>query len=157
MRTHYCGQVDQTLTGETVTVYGWVHRRRDHGGVIFIDLRDREGLLQVVFDPDVDAFAVAETLRSEFIIKVTGRVRQRPEGTINADMKTGQIELLGKELEIVSKAITPPFPLDEHQNVGDDVRLKHRYIDLKRPELAENIRFRAKLSSKVRQSLEAQG
>lgn len=157
MRTHYCGQVDQTLTGETVTVYGWVHRRRDHGGVIFIDLRDREGLLQVVFDPDVDAFAVAETLRSEFIIKVTGRVRQRPEGTINADMKTGQIELLGKELEIVSKAKTPPFPLDEHQNVGDDVRLKYRYIDLKRPELAENIRFRAKLSSKVRQSLEAQG
>ncbi len=158
MRTHYCGLVDQTLTGESVTVCGWVHRRRDHGGVIFIDLRDREGLLQVVFDPDtVEAFTLAETLRSEFIIKVTGQVRQRPEGTVNSEMKTGQVELLGLELEIVSKAKTPPFPLDDHQNVGDDVRLKYRYIDLRRPELAENIRFRGRLSSKVRQSLEAQG
>lgn len=158
MRTHYCGQVNEKISGESVTVCGWVHRRRDHGGVIFIDLRDREGLLQVVFDPDTQAaFSLAESLRSEFIIQVEGRVRPRPQGTVNTEMPTGQVELLGVQLSIISKAKTPPFPLDEHQNVGDDVRLKYRYIDLRRPELTDNIKFRAQLSSRVRQFLEGAG
>jgi len=158
MRSHYCGQVNEDLVGETVNVFGWVHRRRDHGGVIFLDLRDREGLLQVVFDPDtVDVFALAETLRSEFIVHVQGRVRARPQGTVNPDLPSGQIEVLGLELKLVSKAKTPPFPLDEHQNVGDDVRLKYRYIDLRRPELAKTIRFRAQLASRVRSFLDTAG
>ena len=158
MRSHYCGHVNESLIDETVTVCGWVHRRRDHGGVIFLDLRDREGLLQVVFDPDtVEAFALAETLRSEFIVKVEGRVRARPEGTVNNEMPTGQIEVLGLKLELISQAKTPPFPLDEHQNVGDDVRLKYRYIDLRRPELVKNIKLRAQLASHVRRYLESSG
>lgn len=158
MRSHYCGQVDQTLVDKTVTVCGWVHRRRDHGGVIFIDLRDREGLLQVVFDPDtIDAFATAETLRSEYIVKVTGRVRPRPEGTVNTELSTGAIEVVGVAIEILSKAKTPPFPLDDYQNVGDDVRLKYRYIDLRRPELAANIKLRARVNARLRKYLEAEG
>ena len=109
MRSHYCGQVTESLIGETVDVCGWVHRRRDHGGVIFIDLRDREGLLQVVFDPDTaEIFAQAERLRNEFVIRVSGRVRQRPEGTTNANLPTGQIEVLAKGLEVLNKAETPP-------------------------------------------------
>lgn len=155
MRSHYCGHVNESLVGETVKICGWVHRRRDHGGVIFIDLRDREGLLQVVFDPDTaEAFAIAETLRSEYIVQVEGRVRARPEGTVNSEMPTGQVEVLALNIVLVSKAKTPPFPLDEHQNVGDDVRLKYRYIDLRRPELADNIKFRARLVSRVRQFLD---
>src|SRR3546814_7455220 len=120
MRSHYCGQVTEALTGQTVTVCGWVHRRRDHGGVIFIDLRDREGLLQCVFDPDTqDAFAAADKLRSEYVVKVTGRVRPRPSGTENNNLTTGKIEVLAQEVELLNKAETPPFHLDD-ETVGED-------------------------------------
>ena len=158
MRTHYCGQVTAENVEQEVCIFGWVHRRRDHGGVIFLDLRDREGLLQVVFDPDtVDAFALAETIRSEYIVEVRGRVRLRPEGTRNNEMPTGQIEVLGKSLKIISQSKTPPFPIDEHQSVGEDVRLKYRFMDLRRPELTERLKFRAKVSSTIRKYLEADG
>jgi len=158
MRTHYCGQVTEAHVNQEVFINGWVHRRRDHGGVIFLDVRDREGLLQVVFDPDTaDAFALAETLRSEYIVGVKGRVRLRPEGTRNNDIPTGQVEVLGLELELVSQAKTPPFPIDEYQTVGEDVRLKYRYIDLRRPEFTQRLKFRAKVASVVRQFLEADG
>ncbi len=114
MRTHYCGQVTEALTGQTVSVCGWVHRRRDHGGVIFIDLRDREGLLQIVFDPDTaEVFAQAERLRSEYVVRISGRVRPRPAGTENANLSTGKIEPLDKEIELLNKAETPPFQLDD--------------------------------------------
>ena len=131
MRTHYCGQVNESLSGQTVSVAGWVHRRRDHGGVIFIDLRDREGLLQLVFDPsNAQVFAQAERLRSEFCVRVSGQVRPRPAGTANANLASGQVELLASELEILSRSETPPFHHDEH--VNEELRLKYRYIDLRR-------------------------
>ena len=126
MRSHYCGHVDQTLIGQEISVCGWVHRRRDHGGVIFIDLRDREGLLQVVFDPDrAEMFAEAERLRSEFVLSVKGRVRERPEGTVNDNMRTGQVEVLALELEVLNRSETPPFHQDEQTN--EELRLKYRY------------------------------
>src|SRR5512139_2070499 len=131
MRTHYCGEVNERLVGSTVTVAGWVHRRRDHGGVIFVDLRDREGLLQVVVDPDTpDAFKAAEHLGREFCLRVTGRVRNRPAGTINTNLRSGKVELLATALEVLNESATPPFALDE--DVGEEVRLKYRYIDLRR-------------------------
>ena len=157
MRSHYCGQVTESLIGETVDVCGWVHRRRDHGGVIFIDLRDREGLLQVVFDPDTaEIFAQAERLRNEFVIRVSGRVRQRPEGTTNANLPTGQIEVLAKGLEVVNKAETPPFMLDD-DTVGEDVRLKYRYVDLRRPAMQRNLRLRARIVSELRRYMDENG
>ena len=157
MRSHYCGQVTEALIGETVDVCGWVHRRRDHGGVIFIDLRDREGLLQVVFDPDTaEIFAQAERLRNEFVIKVSGRVRQRPEGTTNANLPTGQIEVLAKGLEVLNKAETPPFMLDD-DTVGEDVRLKYRYVDLRRPAMQRNLRLRARIVSELRRYMDENG
>lgn len=157
MRTHYCGQVTESLIGETVDVCGWVHRRRDHGGVIFIDLRDREGLLQVVFDPDTaEIFAQAERLRNEFVIKVTGRVRERPEGTTNANLPTGQIEVLAKGLEVLNRAETPPFMLDD-DSVGEDVRLKYRYVDLRRPAMQRNLRLRARIVSELRRYMDENG
>ena len=157
MRSHYCGQVTESLIGETVDVCGWVHRRRDHGGVIFIDLRDREGLLQVVFDPDTaEIFAQAERLRNEFVIKVSGRVRQRPEGTTNANLPTGQIEVLAKGLEVLNKAETPPFMLDD-DTVGEDVRLKYRYVDLRRPAMQRNLRLRARIVSELRRYMDENG
>src|SRR5580765_1926770 len=142
MRSHYCGQVNERLIGQEVTGAGWVHRRRDHGGVIFVDLRDREGLLQVVFDPDAAAvFAQAEKLRSEFVVQVTGKVRPRPAGTENANLPTGKIEVLCNALEVLNKAETPPFQLDD-DTVGEDTRLKYRYVDLRRPEMQKNLRLR---------------
>src|SRR6056297_4158569 len=138
MRTHYCGQVDETLTGEVVEVTGWVHRRRDHGGVIFIDLRDREGLLQVVFDPDrPEIFADAERVRSEYVLAVRGKVRPRPEGTVNPGMRTGQVEVLAEELTVLNGAKTPPFHQDETAN--EELRLRYRYLDLRREDMLANL------------------
>ena len=158
MRTHYCGDINETLIDQTVTFCGWVHRRRDHGGVIFLDVRDREGLVQVVFDPDtVEAFNTADSVRSEFVVQITGRVRGRPEGTTNENMKTGMIEVLGKEINVLNKAATPPFPLDGYTDVGEDVRLKYRYMDMRRPEMQDKLRFRSKVTSAARRFLEDNG
>jgi aspartyl-tRNA synthetase len=158
MRTHYCGELNSAHIGDTVTVCGWVHRRRDHGGVIFLDLRDREGLLQVVVDPDTqDAFATADRVRSEWVMQITGLVRNRPEGTVNAEMRTGEIELLGRDVQVLNTADTPPFQLDEHAKVGEEVRLKHRYLDLRRPEMQANLMLRSRVSTFVRNFLAQHG
>lgn len=158
MRSHYCGEITEQLVDETVTFCGWVHRRRDHGGVIFLDVRDREGLVQVVFDPDtVDAFNTADSVRSEYVVQITGRVRARPAGSENDNMTTGKIEILGKEITILNKANTPPFPLDEYSPVGEDVRLKYRYMDLRRDEMQHNLRFRHKVTTQIRNILDQQG
>jgi len=158
MRSHYCGELNESLIDQEVEICGWVHRRRDHGGVIFFDMRDREGLAQIVFDPDtVESFALAETVRSEFVLQIKGRVRARPEGTVNKDLPTGGIEVLGKQLTILNRAETPPFQLDEHISVGEDVRLKYRYIDLRRPEMAERLRFRSKVTNNIRNFLDDEG
>ena len=135
MRSHYCGQVNEQLTGQEVTVAGWVHRRRDHGGVIFVDLRDREGLLQIVFDPDnAELFAEAERLRGEFVIQVRGLVRARPAGTANANLASGKVELLAAQLTVLNRSEPLPFQLDEQ--VSEEVRLRYRYIDLRREEMS---------------------
>ena len=158
MRSHYCGQLNETLVDQTVTVCGWVHRRRDHGGVIFLDMRDRDGIAQFVVDPDTaDAFANADRARGEYVLRITGRVRLRPEGTQNPNMPTGMIEVLAKEVEVLNTAATPPFQLDEHGKVGEEVRLKHRYIDLRRPDMIEKLRLRSRISHSVRAFLENQG
>jgi aspartyl-tRNA synthetase len=158
MRSNYCGELNESFVGQQVEICGWVHRRRDHGGVIFLDLRDREGLAQVVFDPDtVEAFALAETVRNEFVVKVTGLVRPRPDGTSNSGLGTGAIEVLGKQLEILNAAATPPFQLDEHASVGEDIRLRYRYVDLRRPEMTERLRFRSKVTNTVRNFLDDNG
>jgi aspartyl-tRNA synthetase len=158
MRSNYCGELNETFVGQQVELCGWVHRRRDHGGVIFLDIRDREGLAQVVFDPDtVEAFALAETVRNEFVVKVTGLVRPRPEGTSNSGLGTGAIEVLGKQLEILNAAATPPFQLDEHASVGEDIRLRYRYVDLRRPEMTERLRFRSKVTNTVRNFFDDNG
>lgn len=158
MRSNYCGELNESFVGQQVEICGWVHRRRDHGGVIFLDLRDREGLAQVVFDPDtVEAFALAETVRNEFVVKVTGLVRPRPDGTSNSGLGTGAIEVLGKQLEILNAAATPPFQLDEHASVGEDIRLRYRYVDLRRPEMTERLRFRSKVTNTVRNFLDDDG
>ncbi|MCZ0926419.1 aspartate--tRNA ligase [Halomonas janggokensis] len=158
MRSHYCGQLNETLVDQTVTVCGWVHRRRDHGGVIFLDMRDRDGVAQFVVDPDTaDAFANADRARNEFVLRITGRVRLRPEGTQNPNMPTGMIEVLAKDVEVLNTAVTPPFQLDEHGKVGEEVRLKHRYIDLRRPDMIDKLRLRSRISHAVRAFLENQG
>ncbi|HCR96037.1 MULTISPECIES: aspartate--tRNA ligase [Halomonas] len=158
MRSHYCGQLNETLVDQTVTVCGWVHRRRDHGGVIFLDMRDRDGIAQFVVDPDTaDAFANADRARGEYVLRITGRVRLRPEGTQNPNMPTGMIEVLAKDVEVLNTAATPPFQLDEHGKVGEEVRLKHRYIDLRRPDMIEKLRLRSRISHNVRAFLENQG
>lgn len=158
MRSHYCGDLRADHIGEDITLTGWVHRRRDHGGVIFLDLRDREGIAQVVFDPDrEESFNLADSVRSEYVVEVRGTVRARPEGTINKEMGTGEIEVLGKELVILNKADTPPFQLDEHQQVGEDVRLRNRFIDLRRPEIQRKLRFRSKITHNIRNFLEENG
>ena len=158
MRSHYCGELNESHLEQNVLLYGWVHRRRDHGGVIFLDVRDREGIAQVVYDPDtVESFAIAEDVRNEFVIKIVGRVRLRPEGTVNPDMSTGKIEVLGKELEILNTANTPPIQLDEHVDVHEDLRLRYRYIDLRRPEMTEKLLFRAKVTNTVRNFLDSNG
>ncbi len=156
MRTHYCGQVDETLTGEVVEVTGWVHRRRDHGGVIFIDLRDREGLLQVVFDPDrPEIFADAERVRSEYVLAVRGKVRPRPEGTVNPNMRTGQVEVLAEELTVLNGAKTPPFHHDEYAN--EELRLRYRYLDLRREDMLANLRLRHAATRSLRRFLDDEG
>ena len=158
MRSHYCGELNESNIGDSATLCGWVHRRRDHGGVIFLDMRDRDGITQVVFDPDtVESFALAEQVRNEFVIQVQGLVRSRPEGTQNSEMATGKIEVLGKELIILNAAETPPFQLDEHMEVGEDVRLRNRYIDLRRPEMLNKLRMRSKVTSSIRNYLDENG
>lgn len=158
MRSHYCGELNESRVDQDVMLCGWVHRRRDHGGVIFLDLRDREGIAQVVYDPDTEeSFAIAEGVRNEYVIQVKGRVRLRPEGTINEEMPTGRIEVLGKELVVLNAAETPPMQLDEHAEVGEDVRLHYRYIDLRRPEMAEKLRFRSKVANTIRNFLDNNG
>ena len=137
---------------------GWVHRRRDHGGVIFLDVRDRTGIVQVVYDPDTpEPFGIAEGIRNEYVLGIEGRVRPRPEGTVNPDMKTGEVEVLGDALEILNRSETPPFVLDEYSDAGEEVRLKHRFLDLRRPEMQERLRLRARAVSHVRRALEAEG
>jgi aspartyl-tRNA synthetase len=156
MRSHYCGQVNEKLVGQEVTVAGWVHRRRDHGGVIFVDLRDREGLLQIVFDPDNQAqFAEAEKLRNEFVVKVRGLVRERPAGTANANLTSGKVELLARELVTLNRSEPLPFQLDEH--VSEEVRLKYRYIDLRREDMAKRLRLRHKITRAMRSYLDDAG
>ncbi len=158
MRSHYCGQLNESLDGQEITLCGWVHRRRDHGGVIFLDIRDREGLAQVVFDPDrADTFAKADRVRSEFVVKITGKVRLRPEGARNANMASGAIEVLGYELEVLNEAETPPFPLNEYTDVGEETRLRYRFIDLRRPEMAEKLKLRSRITSSIRRYLDDNG
>ncbi|MGB0866682.1 MAG: aspartate--tRNA ligase [Granulosicoccaceae bacterium] len=156
MRSHNCGAVNAAHIDQTVELCGWANKRRDHGGVIFVDLRDRHGLVQVVFDPDrAEIFALAEQVRNEFVLKVTGRVRHRPEGTVNPDLSTGEIEVLGTDLQILNRAETPPFQLDD-EDVGEEHRLHYRYIDLRRPLMAERLKLRSKVVNQVRNFLDAQ-
>ncbi len=156
MRSHYCGQVDETLIGQEISVAGWVHRRRDHGGVIFVDLRDREGLLQVVFDPDrPEIFAEAERLRSEYVLLVKGKVRNRPDGTLNPNMKTGGVEVLASSLITLNPSETPPFQHD--QQVNEELRLKYRYLDLRREQMLGNLRLRHRVTRAMRNFLDNNG
>ena len=158
MRSHYCGQLNESLDGQEITLCGWVHRRRDHGGVIFLDIRDREGLAQVVFDPDrAETFAKADRVRSEYVVRLTGKVRLRPEGARNANMASGAIEVLGYELEVLNEAETPPFPLNEYTDVGEETRLRYRFIDLRRPEMAEKLKLRSRITSSIRRYLDENG
>ncbi|MFT5277486.1 MAG: aspartyl-tRNA synthetase, partial [Granulosicoccus sp.] len=153
MRTDYCGNIDASYANKEVTLYGWVNKRRDLGGVIFIDLRDRQGLVQVVIDPDTaDTFKLAGTLRAEFCVAITGLVRMRPDSQVNKDMKTGEIEVLGKELSIFNSA--PALPLDSNQDNSEEQRLKYRYLDLRRPLMTQRLVFRSKVTAAVRRFLE---
>ena len=157
MRTCYTGEVSRDHLGQTVTLFGWVHRRRDHGGVIFIDLRDRAGLAQIVVDPDnVDAFAIAERIRNEFCVRMTGLVRLRPEGTNNAELASGEIEILCREIEILNPSVTPPFQLDD-DNLSETTRLTHRVLDLRRPQMQRNLMLRYRVSIEVRKYLDNLG
>ena len=157
MRSEYCGLVTKRHLGQTVTLCGWVHRRRDHGGVIFIDLRDREGLVQVVCDPDrADTFRTAEKLRSEFVVKVTGRVRPRPEGTVNPNLVSGEIEVLAHEIEILNPSLPPPFQMDD-ETLSEQVRLEYRFLDLRRLPMQKNLRLRYRVAMAVRRYLDAAG
>ena len=157
MRTHYCGHLNREHIGQTVTLCGWAHRRRDHGGVIFIDLRDREGLAQIVIDPDTkEAFAIAETVRSEFVLKVVCKVRARPEGTVNPNLPTGEVEMLATEIEVLNPSLTPPFMLDD-ENLTETVRLEHRYIDLRRPAMQKNLMLRYRVAKTLRDYLDTNG
>ena len=158
MRTHYCGATKDVSVGETVTICGWVDRRRDHGGVIFLDMRDRDGIVQVVFDPDTqEYFELADRVRSEYVLQITGRIRERSPDTINPAMSTGHIEILGKELVILNEAAPPPFPLDAHQTVGEDVRLRYRFMDLRRESMQRNLISRSQITSTIRTYLESAG
>ena len=157
MRTHYCGQLTTSLVGEEVALCGWVHRRRDHGGVIFIDLRDREGLAQVVYNPDqAESFAIADAVRNEYVIRIEGQVRRRPEGTVNPNLPTGEVEVSGRAIEVLNKAKTPPFQLDD-ENVQDDIRLRYRYVDLRRDEMQENMKLRSRVTRAIRDYLDRHG
>lgn len=157
MRTHYCGQVNESLLGQEIRLAGWIHRRRDHGGVIFVDLRDREGMVQVVFDPDRGPlFAAAERLRNEFVVSVHARVRRRPDGTDNQNMASGKVEVLALEMDILNRSETPPFMLDD-EDVNEERRLKYRYIDLRRPVMQRHLKLRARIAKVLRSDLDAQG
>ena len=157
MRSHYCGELNTAHLGQEVTLCGWVHRRRDHGGVIFVDLRDHTGLIQVVFDPDTpEIFATAERIRNEFVLQVTGRVRHRPEGTVNPDLPTGEVEVLGLRLEVLNAAETPPFQLDD-DDVQEETRLRFRYVDLRRPDMQDRLRLRARITRQLREYLDSHG
>jgi aspartyl-tRNA synthetase len=157
MRSHYCGSLSSEHIDQEVTLCGWVDRRRDHGGVIFLDMRDREGIVQVVFDPDTEEhFRTADRVRGEYVLRIRGRVRARAGATVNANMQTGEIEVLGKELEILNESETPPFQLDDYTNVGEDVRLRYRYLDLRRPQISDKLRLRAKITSVLRRYLDGQ-
>jgi aspartyl-tRNA synthetase len=159
MRSHYCGALNSSHVATEVVLCGWTHRRRDHGGVIFIDLRDREGLVQVVFDPDrAEVFQRAEQVRSEYVLRITGRVRPRPEGTVNPDLPTGEIEVLGTDLEILNASETPPIQLDAHvADASEETRLRYRYLDLRRPEMQERLRFRSRVTQVMRAFLDQHG
>ena len=157
MRTHYCGHLNREHIGQTVTLCGWAHRRRDHGGVIFIDLRDREGMAQIVIDPDTpEAFKLAETVRNEFVLKVVCKVRARPEGTVNPNIPTGEVEMLATEIEVLNPSLTPPFMLDD-DTLTETVRLQHRYIDLRRPAMQKNLMLRYKVAKNLRDYLDENG
>ncbi len=157
MRTDYCGLISKKYLGQTVTLFGWAHRRRDHGGVIFIDLRDREGLVQVVIDPDTpEAFAGAEKVRNEFVLKIIGKVRERPAGTTNTNLISGEIEVLAQSVEVLNPSLTPPFQLDD-ENLNETTRLTHRFLDLRREQMQKNLRLRYKVAMTVRNYLDAEG
>ncbi|HEY2275236.1 MAG TPA: amino acid--tRNA ligase-related protein, partial [Steroidobacteraceae bacterium] len=156
MRSHYCGQVDEQLLGREVTVAGWVHRRRDHGGVIFVDLRDREGLLQIVFNPEAaQVFAEAERLRNEYVVSCTGTVRERPAGTVNPNLASGKVELIAQRIELLNRSEPLPFQLDEQ--VGEEVRLRYRYLDLRREVMSQRLRLRHRLTRSMRAYLDSRG
>ena len=159
MRSHYCGQVTADSLDQEVKIAGWVHRRRDHGGVIFIDLRDREGIVQVVIAPEQkEAFAKAESVRSEYVLQVTGKVRRRPEGTVNSGLRTGEVEISASSLTILNKSEPLPFPIDdEYHDVGEETRLKYRYLDIRRPEMLERLKMRARIAHYLREYLEKNG
>jgi aspartyl-tRNA synthetase len=157
MRSEYCGLISRKHLDSTVTLFGWVHRRRDHGGVIFIDLRDREGLVQIVCDPDTpETFQVADRLRAEFVVKVTGRVRHRPEGTVNPNLVSGEVEVLAKDIEILNPSLTPPFQMDDTQ-LSENVRLEYRFLDLRRPQMQQNLMLRYRTAMAVRTFLDRHG
>src|SRR5262245_4792404 len=157
MRTHYCGELGAALVDRTVTLCGWAHRRRDHGGVIFVDLSDREGLAQVVFNPDrKEAFTIAERIRGEYVLRVTGKIRKRPEGSANPDLKSGEVEMLVHEVEILNPSATPPFQLDD-ENLSETVRLEHRILDLRREPMQKNLRLRHRAASAARRFLDGHG
>ncbi len=157
MRTEYCGKISEAFDGQIVTLYGWVHRRRDHGGVIFIDLRDREGIAQIVCDPDrADTFKIAEGIRNEFCVKITGKVRPRPAGTVNAKMVSGKIEVLAHDIEVLNASVTPPFQLDD-DNLSETTRLTHRVLDLRRPAMQKNMMLRYRVAMETRKYLDAKG
>ena len=156
MRSHYCGDIQSSDIGAEVEISGWVHKRRDHGGVIFLDIRDLHGIVQVVFNPESkDTFDLADSCRSEFVINIKGLVRPRIEGAINLKMATGEIEIEAQSLAIYSKALTPKFPLDDYQEVNEDVRLKNRFLDLRRPDINDRLIKRSKITSKIRSVLES--
>ncbi len=158
MRTHYCGQVTEALVDQEVEVCGWVHRRRDHGGVIFIDLRDRDGIVQVVYDPDTPrTFEIAERVRNEYVLRCKGKVRIRPEGTENPNMPTGKIEILGHDLEILNRSEPPPFLVEDETDASEEVRLKYRYLDLRRPEMLRRLKIRANITRHLRNFLDQRG
>src|SRR3989344_3823898 len=158
MRTHLSNQVNATLDGQTISLCGWVHRRRDHGGLIFIDLRDREGLVQMVFDPvHQTTFQTAESVRNEYVLRITGVVRKRPAGTVNPTLESGEVELLAENVEILNTARALPFNIDEYQEVGEETRLKYRYLDLRRPEMASRLRLRSEMIHFLRAFLEEKG
>lgn len=158
MRSHYCGEVTTKQLDQEVKLVGWVHRRRDHGGVIFIDLRDREGLVQVVFHPDNhEVFTQAETVRNEYVLQIIGRVQRRPAGTVNPDLRTGEVEIVCSEVTVLNRAETVPFPIDEYHEVGEETRLRYRYLDLRRPEMLQKMKLRAHITRYLRRYLDDQG